>query len=102
MDIPEKRRTVEGYLRRITIHKEFVDIDLANLPLLSEMMAKGPPIPDGGRAMGEGTGVRFRGGGATAALPGPPPARTDKARNRQAAAPPKPPPPGGPPRDGRP
>jgi hypothetical protein len=45
MDIPEKRRGVEGFLRRITIHKEVVDIDLANLPLLSEMMAKGPPIP---------------------------------------------------------
>src|SRR4051794_23953186 len=24
---------------------------------------QGPPLPDGGRAMGEGTGVRFRAGG---------------------------------------
>jgi hypothetical protein len=54
MDIPEKRRVVESLLRRITIHKDVVDIDLANLPPLSEMMAKGPPIPGEGRAMGEG------------------------------------------------
>jgi hypothetical protein len=57
MDIPEKRRVVESLLRRITIHKDIVDIDLANLPPLSEMMAKGPPIPaDGGEAGRRGPG----------------------------------------------
>ncbi len=54
MDVPEKRRVVESLLRRITIHKDVVDIDLANLPPLSEMMANGPPIPEDGWAMGEG------------------------------------------------
>ncbi len=58
MDIPEKRRVVESLLKRITIHKDIVDIDLANLPPLSEMMAKGPPIPAaGGEAGRRGRGL---------------------------------------------
>ncbi|HTQ80827.1 MAG TPA: zinc ribbon domain-containing protein, partial [Thermoanaerobaculia bacterium] len=59
MDIPEKRRVVESLLKRITIHKDIVDIDLANLPPLSEMMAKGPPIPGEEGEPGTGGPVLF-------------------------------------------
>jgi site-specific DNA recombinase len=77
MDIPEKRRVVESLLRRITIHKDVVDIDLANLPPLSEMMAKGPPIPADGWEVGEeGRGGEGAGWGPlrTPEAPAPPPA----------------------------
>ena len=43
MDLPQKRTVVESLLKRITVHPEFVEIVFAKLPLLSEIMANGPP-----------------------------------------------------------
>ncbi len=43
MDLPQKRTVVESLLKRITVHPEFVEIVFARLPLLSEIMANGPP-----------------------------------------------------------
>jgi site-specific DNA recombinase len=43
MDTPEKRVVVETFVERITIRKDEVEIDLASLPPLSEIVAKGPP-----------------------------------------------------------
>ncbi len=45
MDLQGKRTVVEGLLKRIVVHPDAVDIVFANLPLLSEIMANGPPGP---------------------------------------------------------
>jgi hypothetical protein len=46
MDIPEKRRVVESLLRRITIQRRSWTSTSRTSPSLSEMMAKGSPIPE--------------------------------------------------------
>jgi hypothetical protein len=43
MNTLEKRVVVETFVERITIRKDEVEIDLASLPPLSEIVAKGPP-----------------------------------------------------------
>jgi site-specific DNA recombinase len=43
METPEKRVVVESWVERITVYPDTVEIVLANLPSLSEMVAKGPP-----------------------------------------------------------
>jgi len=45
MDLQGKRTVVEGLLKRIMVHPDAVEIVFANLPLLSEIMANGPPSP---------------------------------------------------------
>jgi site-specific DNA recombinase len=45
MDLPQKRAMVEALVERITIGKDTVEIDLANLPPLLEIMANGPHSP---------------------------------------------------------
>lgn len=47
MDLPQKRAVVEALVERITIGKDTVEIDLANLPPLLEIMANGPHSPRG-------------------------------------------------------
>ena len=45
MDLPQKRTVVESLLKRITIHKDTVEVVFATLPPLSEIMANGPHSP---------------------------------------------------------
>jgi site-specific DNA recombinase len=45
MDLPQKRAVVEALVERITIGKDTVEIDLASLPPLREILANGPHSP---------------------------------------------------------
>lgn len=45
MDTPRKRVVVESLVNRVTIHPDTVEIELANLPPLMEIMANGPRSP---------------------------------------------------------
>ncbi len=48
MDLPQKRAIVESLVKHITIHKDTVEIVLATLPPLLEIMANGPHSPRAG------------------------------------------------------
>jgi site-specific DNA recombinase len=50
MGLGEKRAVVESLVKHITIYKDTVEIVLANLPPLLEMMANGPYSPRGSSA----------------------------------------------------
>jgi site-specific DNA recombinase len=64
MDTAQKRTVIEALVERITIGKDTVEIDLASLPPLSEIVAKGPPSPRAGgrrrRRVEDGSGSTRR------------------------------------------